>query len=218
MNKLKELIAKNKNDIIIPVAVLLVICIVIPLALSVTNLVTVKKIAELEEKSITENMSKLIKADTFEKKELPLDEGDIEYYVAKTAENITGYVFVTYSKGYGGDVSVMTAVNADGSVNNVSILDISNETPGLGQNASKKTFYSQFNGKKSGISLVKSGADSSNNEIDTVTGATITSKAVTTAVNMALDNYSVLMALENHSFDIGDGANQTISTTEGEVQ
>ena len=44
MPKLTELIKNNKNDIIIPVAVLLAICIVIPLALSLTNKITVKPI------------------------------------------------------------------------------------------------------------------------------------------------------------------------------
>ena len=207
MKKFKQLIANNKKDIIIPVAVLLIICIVIPLALSVTNLATSEKIAELEEKNIKKTMSTLIKADTFEKQVFTKEDGNIEYYAVKTAENVVGYVFITYSKGYGGDVSVMTAVNVDGTVNNVSILDVSNETPGLGQNVSRESFYSQFRGKKSDISLVKSGVDGANNEIDAVTGATVTSKAVTAAVNTALDNFSIIT-----------NNNQITSMNEGEVR
>ena len=48
MSKFIEAIKKNREDIIKPVGVLLAICIIIPLALSVTNKVTAKKIAELE--------------------------------------------------------------------------------------------------------------------------------------------------------------------------
>ena len=51
MAKLLEIIKSNKNDIIKPVAVLLAICIIIPLALSLTNKITKDKIAELDEKN-----------------------------------------------------------------------------------------------------------------------------------------------------------------------
>ena len=47
-------------------------------------------------------------------------------------------------------------------------------------------FYSQFEGKEYGIKVVKSGTKSAENEIDAVTSATISSKAVTNAVNKAL--------------------------------
>ena len=69
------------------------------------------------------------------------------------------------------------------------ILDVSGETPGLGQNAAKESFYSQYAGLKKGVSLLKNGAKAENNEVDAVTGATITSTAVTRAVNAALDDF-----------------------------
>ena len=81
----------------------------------------------------------------------------------------------------------MTAILPDGSVNAVEILDVSNETPGLGQNATQEKFYGQFSGMSGTLSVVKSGADNSAGEINAVTGATITSRAVTKAVNEALD-------------------------------
>ena len=101
-----------------------------------------------------------------------------------------GYIFTTSEKGYGGEVSVMTAIDTDGNIKAVSVLDASNETPGLGQNVTKSGFYSQYSGLSGEISVVKSGADSENNEIDAVTGATISSRAVTAAVNRALQNFS----------------------------
>ncbi len=185
MSKFIEAIKKNREDIIKPVGVLLAICIIIPLALSVTNKVTAKKIAELEKENSKKNMQSLVSADDFEK----CSDGGIEYYTAIKGGETAAYIFTESAKGYGGDVSVMTAVKPDGTVAGVAILDVSGETPGLGQNAAKESFYSQYAGLKKGVSLLKNGAKAENNEVDAVTGATITSTAVTRAVNAALDDF-----------------------------
>ena len=185
MSKFIEAIKKNREDIIKPVGVLLAICIIIPLALSVTNKVTVKKIAELEAANSKKNMQSLIDADNFEE----CENGEITYYAAINGGKTAAYIFTESSKGYGGDVSVMTAIKPDGTVAGVAILDVSGETPGLGQNAAKESFYSQYAGLKKGVSLLKNGAKAENNEVDAVTGATITSTAVTRAVNKALDDF-----------------------------
>lgn len=187
MAKFIEVIKANKNDIIKPVAVLLAICIIIPLALSLTNKITKDKIAELDEKNSRETMANLIEADSFT--ECEFGENEFTYHTAVKGGATVGFIFKTAEKGYGGDVSVMTAVNTDGTVKSVAILDVSGETPGLGQNAAKESFYSQYEGKKSGISLLKNGADSAKNEVNAVTGATITSTAVNKAVNTALKQF-----------------------------
>ena len=196
MAKLIEVIKANKNDIIKPVAVLLAICIIIPLALSLTNKITKDKIAELDAKNSSETMASLIKADKFTKEEFKDGENEFTYHFALKDGEIIGYIFKTAEKGYGGDVSVMTAVNVDGTVKSVAILDVSGETPGLGQNAAKESFYSQYEGKKSGISLLKIGADSAENEVNAVTGATITSTAVNKAVNKALKQFESVKSNE----------------------
>lgn len=193
MSKFIEAIKKNREDIIKPVGVLLAICIIIPLALSVTNKVTAKKIAELENENSKKNMQSLVSADDFEK----CSDGGIEYYTAIKGGDTAAYIFTESAKGYGGDVSVMTAVNTDGTVLGTAILDVSNETPGLGQNAAKEGFYSQFKWLKKGISLLKNGADGEKNEINAVTGATITSAAVTRAVNAALDDFDKVREAES---------------------
>ena len=185
MSKFIEAIKKNREDIIKPVGVLLAICIIIPLALSVTNKVTAKKIAELENENSKKNMQSLVSADDFEK----CSDGGIEYYTAIKGGETAAYIFTESAKGYGGDVSVMNAVKPDGTIAGVAILDVSGETPGLGQNAAKESFYSQYAGLKKGVSLLKNGAKAENNEVDAVTGATITSTAVTRAVNAALDDF-----------------------------
>lgn len=185
MSKFIEAIKKNREDIIKPVGVLLAICIIIPLALSVTNKVTAKKIAELEAANSKKNMQSLIDADNFEE----CENGEITYCAAIKGGEIAAYIFTESSKGYGGDVSVMTAIKPDGTVAGVAILDVSGETPGLGQNAAKESFFSQYIGLKNGVSVLKNGAKAENNEVDAVTGATITSTAVTRAVNKALDDF-----------------------------
>lgn len=185
MSKFIEVIKKNREDIIKPVGVLLAICIIIPLALSITNKVTVKKIAELEAANSKKNMQSLIDADNFEE----CENGEITYHAAIKGGETAAYIFTESSKGYGGDVSVMTAIKPDGTVAGVAILDVSNETPGLGQNAAKESFFSQYVGLKKGVSVLKNGAKAENNEVDAVTGATITSTAVTRAVNAALDDF-----------------------------
>ena len=115
MNKFFDFFKKNSTDIIKPTAVLLAICVIIPLALSLTNKITVKKIARLEEENSKKAMAGLITADDFRTATV----SDTEYYEAVKDGNIIGYIFKTSSKGYGGDVSVMTAINPDGTVKSV---------------------------------------------------------------------------------------------------
>lgn len=191
MDKLKSLIKNNLDSIIKPVVVLLVICIVIPLALAVTNKITIDRIAELEIKQRDEAMSVLFEDASFEEKELT---EAVTYFEAVNGEELIGYIFTTAAKGYGGDdsVSVMTAVNTDGSIKAIKILDVSSETPGLGQNAGKEDFYSQFTGMNGNISINKTDADKAKNEITPLAGATITSNAVKEAVNEALGYYETI--------------------------
>lgn len=189
MNKILEKIKnffKTNYEIINPTAVLGIICIVVTLALSSANLLTADKIEKLAEQTEKESMSKVLAGEYTEVTE-NFDGTEVTYYKAEKDGETVGYIFTVDTKGYGGTVSVMTGINVDGTVANVEILSADDETPGLGQNVTKEKFYSQFSGLKNGISVKRSGtANRDNNEIDAVTGATISSKAVTTAVNTAL--------------------------------
>lgn len=97
-----------------------------------------------------------------------------------------GYVMtVTDHEGYGGDIKLAMGIQTDGTVNGISFLSIS-ETAGLGMKAKEAAFYEQFAGKKvEQFVYTKSGA-SAENEIDALTGATITTNAVTNAVNAGI--------------------------------
>ena len=110
-----------------------------------------------------------------------------EVMEAKDASGETiGYALnMTTSEGYGGDISFSMGVTLDGTLNGISILDI-NETAGLGMNATKDEFKGQFAGKQvDAFEVTKSGA-ASDNEINAISGATITSKAITGGVNAGL--------------------------------
>lgn len=180
---------RNVYKFLYPTLVLAAICLIVSVALSSTNMITEKKIAEIEEKNTNRAMQRVLKADEYSEKTLEADGEEITYYEASEGGKVTGFIFITSANGYGGEVKVMTAIENGGgnSIKAVEILDVSNETPGLGQNAANKKFYGQFAGLPGGndISVVKSGADRDMLQINAVTGATITSRAVTKAVNEA---------------------------------
>ena len=97
-----------------------------------------------------------------------------------------GYVLtVTDHEGYGGDIQFAMGVQSDGTLNGISFLSIS-ETAGLGMKAKEDSFRKQFEGQNvDQIVYTKNGA-SADNEIDALSGATITTNAVTNGVNAGL--------------------------------
>ena len=99
-----------------------------------------------------------------------------------------GYVVTTTDKdGYGGSIQISVGIMNDGTVNGISILSIS-ETAGLGMRATELEFYGQYAGKAADKFYVsKDGGEGE--AIDAISGATITSLAVTGAVNTALGYY-----------------------------
>lgn len=100
--------------------------------------------------------------------------------------NELGYVFsVTANDGSQASITLSVGIRNDGTVNGYSITDIA-ETPGLGMKVEEEAFYSQFNDKKVDSFTVVKTAPAADNEIEAVTGATISSKAIAGAVNAAL--------------------------------
>lgn len=107
-------------------------------------------------------------------------------FEAKDAGNtLLGYVIETVStEGYGGNIVLYIGVSLDGTLNDISILEIS-ETPGLGMRADE-VLTPQFHQKKvSEFTYTKAGSKAES-EIDAISGATVTTKAVTNAINGGL--------------------------------
>lgn len=97
-----------------------------------------------------------------------------------------GYVVNSYSMdSYGGKVGISVGIKEDGSITAVGFREIS-DTPGLGLKAKDDAFKGQYVGKNAEQLTVVKGGGAGDAEINAISGATITSSAVTNAVNAAL--------------------------------
>ena len=103
--------------------------------------------------------------------------------------NVLGYVLdITTHEGYNGDIQFTMGIRMDGTVNGVSILSIA-ETPGLGMKA-EEVLKPQFSGKNvSQFVYTKNGATIAE-EIDAISGATITTSAFVNGVNTGLEFFN----------------------------
>ena len=130
------------------------------------------------------------------------DQLDQEGYKAQSIEEIMraenesgetlGYAFtVVTSEGYGGDIQFSMGVQNDGTLNGISILSIG-ETAGLGMNADTPAFKDQFVGKQvEQLQYTKNGA-TQDDEINAISGATVTTNAMTNGVNAGLCAFRVM--------------------------
>jgi Na+-translocating ferredoxin:NAD+ oxidoreductase subunit G len=111
--------------------------------------------------------------------------GKKEWFSAEKNGKVVAYVVPAESKGYGGKIKMLVAVTPEGKIIDFTIL-AHNETPGLGDNAGKLPFRSQFKDKESkDLEVVKD--KSKENNIQAMTGATISSKAVTKGIKEAVE-------------------------------
>ncbi|MCD7928191.1 MAG: RnfABCDGE type electron transport complex subunit G [Oscillospiraceae bacterium] len=150
------------------------------LVLGLVNAVTADTIAQREEEerqaALTAVMSQ---ADSFT--DLDWENDSIDGIIAAySGSELIGYCVEVSPNGFGGAISMMVGVDLGGYVTGAVILDHS-ETAGLGARADDPEFLDQYIGKTSEITL------SGTNAIDALSGATITSKAVTLGVNTAIE-------------------------------
>ena len=114
---------------------------------------------------------------------------------AFTKSELKGYCVVVTTRGFGGPMELLVGVDVYGSVTGVLILE-ENETPEMGAEARSHTFLDQFLGKSGTVRVNQGG-----NAVEAVSGATITSRAVTDGVNAAL---SAVAALHMEGGEIGE--------------
>ncbi len=156
---------------------LLLISVVVAGLLGLVNHITADKISALTAEKTAASMQEVLPADSYN--ELSYNGSDAN--VAKVYEAVgAGYVVEVTPSGFGGTIDMVVGVTSDGTVSGVAIVSMS-ETSGLGANATKESFRSQFVGKSGELAVSKDGG-----EIDALTGATITSRAVTSGVSSAL--------------------------------
>ena len=182
----------KENSAVRMIVTLVVIAVVVAGIMSVVNNITAPVIAENAEKELNLALSEVMDADKFDKK--AEKDGNALYLATKNGEEI-GVCIVWYTPGYGGDVKVLTGIDKNLTVTGVRILEHS-ETPGLGANSTKESFYTQYNGKTKEIGVKKNSPGE--NDIQALSGATVTSKAVTKAVNTSLVEAEKYFALKDN--------------------
>ncbi len=161
---------------------LFAIAAVAALALGLTNMVTASAIAQQQvEAAQAARQAVLPAAQKFTEQTAP--EGLKDAFAGYDANGaLVGKTGTIVAKGYGGEIEITVGVDNDGVVTGVSIGGSAfAETAGLGARAKEAWFGGQYTGKSAPISLKKDGGD-----IDAITSATITSRAVTKAVNAAV--------------------------------
>ena len=172
------------KEIMIPTVALFVICLISTALLGGTNSLTAEKIRQVAADAAAKARTEVCKdATDFEEKQLTVDGSKYTCYIGKNANGETvGYTVTTQDKSYGGAIEVMTGFDAEGKITGIEILTI-DDTPGLGMNAKNDKFKGEYIGKSGELTVSKTA--SADNEIQAITGATITSKAVTRCVNLA---------------------------------
>ncbi len=180
---------KSFKEILVLTLKLGVICIIVAGLLAFVNAVTEPVIAANEQRVFEQSMSEVLPgAESFEKVEISSATSDTGVSLDSFYKAENGFIVTTTCKeGYGGDITVMVGINADLTVNRIKIMSMS-ETAGLGAKAGEESFWSQFTGLSSSIGVEKNnGGNPENNTISAISGATVTSRAVTKAVNIALE-------------------------------
>ena len=161
---------------------LLAITAFVALALAGVNSVTADKIANIKLEKMQAAMEEVLPgAENLESVAFTDATGTVKtVYASKD-----GYVVEVNPAGFGGAISMMVGIKSDGTVNGISIVSHT-ETAGLGSVAGADTsaghaFRDQFVGQGGSLAVDKDGGT-----IDSITSATITSRAVTDGVNAAL--------------------------------
>ena len=183
--------AAKKDTLFNMFVALFVICVVAGGVLGVVYNATKDPIAAAETAKRTEAIKNVL-PEFNELKETKvksaMEDIDIPFYLAYDADNnFIGAAVETFTnKGFSGNISLMVGILADGSVNNISVLQHA-ETPGLGSKMTEPSFKDQFNEKNPAsfnFKVKKDGGD-----VDAITAATISSRAFCDAVNRALSTF-----------------------------
>lgn len=156
---------------------LLLITAVVAGLLAFVNELTAGRIDELTRQKAEQAMREVLPAQDYTPLDAALPQGVTEAYRAGDA----GYVVRVAPNGFGGAIDLMVGVKADGMVNGVAVIAHS-ETASLGANCTREEFRAQYAGGAGPFAVGQDGGT-----IEALTGATVTSRAVTDGVNAALD-------------------------------
>lgn len=163
-----------------PIVLMIITAVTVGLLIGVHELTFVDKSGDIS--YLSDSLVSLMGEDNYSLCDTAFD----GVYKTVVGDKKDGIAFEVITKGYNSDgIDVLVAVR-DGEVVGVKAVAI-NETPGLGTNVANESFLSQFAGKSGEVVAAKSATK--DNEITAYTGATKSSKGVTSAVNIALSAY-----------------------------
>lgn len=174
----------QKKDIIKSIVVLTVICLVVSAALAVVNNFTAPvSAANAISREDAARREVMPDAETFEAIDgIALPEEIIGAYAGKVADgSVLGYIFTVRSQGFGGPITVMCAIDSQDRVLKCSALDISNETKTLGGKVANAGYADQY-----------CGTDAQLTGVDTISGATVTSRAYEGCVKKAFEACAIV--------------------------
>jgi len=171
--------AKNENSMARLTITLCVICAACALILGGVNAVTFDRIKEIQAAKDAAAMAEVLPADSYEK--VDYSGSDTTIQSVNRAGDVGYVIEVSPSGSFSGTLTIMVGVNSDLTVSGVAITK-SGETSGLGDNAKKPDFRNQFAGLSGEVKVTKDGG-----QVTPITGATITSRAVSAGVTSALE-------------------------------
>ena len=159
--------------------ILCIITLVAALLLACVNKITAPQIQAAAQLASQNAMKKILsEAESFEKIDENISKG-------MKGTELVGYCVSVLTKGFGGNIEMMVAIGSDDKVKGIEILSHS-ETPGLGAKAATESFKDSFKDKNPRLNIVKIATDSPD-EAQAITGATVTSKAVSDGISLAYD-------------------------------
>ena len=161
-----------------PIIVLVSICAIAGVLLGVVHQVTAPVAAAIAEQRAQETYASLVPdAASFEAIETSVDGCTAALRAVDASGSTVAYVVVAQSKGYGGQVPIAVAFTPDATVLSITTMPNS-ETPGLGSRIAEEFYIGQYVGKPAQTLAVE--------DIDVISGATISSKAALSAFNIAV--------------------------------
>ena len=182
---MSEAVMNKKEPVISQLTIILgAICLVCALLLGLVNMITADPIKAAKQRKTEQAMEAVLPADSYESVEYT---GGDALVKAVYRAGDAGYVVEVTPSGFGGEVDLMVGVGSDGTVTGISVITHS-ETSGLGAKAKTDPEWGkQFIGMSGEVKVSKDGG-----KVNAITGATITSRAVSSGVTAALEAVQTL--------------------------
>ena len=175
-----------------------VTCLLCSAILGIAYAITEKPIREAAAAKTSRSIGEVLPAFTSVEE---ITDGDVTYFKAMADDDLVGYAIRSTVVGFGGPLTLLVGVTADGKVYNTSVLSHS-ETPGLGAKCTTdRKFIDQWKGLDPSIATLSVKKDGGS--IDAITASTITSRAYTQAVANALDTFRSISGPEPVSTEPG---------------